>query len=154
MHTYYRACNNGLKNGASCNCGVATMCGDDVIVIDICGKDGTPPKDRKITITKYQNGDFTAGCYLIRVSKDKYKVWILLIFLGVIEYVRQKTVNILRLWGRIASTFKEQNGSMLRPKIFLWVRIPCYICTNCSTCFSAFLQTTSILKDVVIQPLQ
>ena len=58
VHTFQRRCNNH----AACHCTIAIRSGDDVIVIDVCGPNGTPAsRIPQIEVQLYLNGDLTPG---------------------------------------------------------------------------------------------
>lgn len=68
VHTFYRSCNKK----ASCNCAVAVRSGDDVIVLDVCGKTRRSGKKRRpLTKKLFLNGELTPGTSVYQHNKGK-----------------------------------------------------------------------------------
>ncbi|CAI9738780.1 Willebrand factor D and EGF domain-containing [Octopus vulgaris] len=70
VHAFYKNCNGA----ASCNCAVAALSGDDVIVIDGCDLDNKASKSSSFKIKMYVNGELTPGTRVIRTSGKSFEI--------------------------------------------------------------------------------
>uniref|UniRef100_A0A0L8G0B6 VWFD domain-containing protein n=1 Tax=Octopus bimaculoides TaxID=37653 RepID=A0A0L8G0B6_OCTBM len=70
VHAFYKSC----FGAASCNCAVAALSGDDVILIDGCGLDRKASKSSPFKIKMYVNGKLTPGTRVIRISSKNFKI--------------------------------------------------------------------------------
>ncbi|XP_029649426.2 uncharacterized protein LOC115223143 [Octopus sinensis] len=74
VHTFYRSC----WGVASCNCAVAVLSGDDVILIDRCGpKSDKKSSKKQISLQLFLNGKLTPGTRVIsQQGGKKYSVYL------------------------------------------------------------------------------